>query len=142
LRNLRILIVDDDPIGSSALVEMLRGTGAQLRGTPSVDEAIAIIEESWPQVLLCDIAAAGEAAYSFIRRVRACGPGRGGDVPALALTAIAGEEDRLRALSAGFQMHVAKPVDTVRLTRAVIDLSQLAPAGAARRSIPTNDIGR
>jgi two-component system CheB/CheR fusion protein len=62
--------------------------------------------------------------------MRALGLGRGGDVPALALTALASEEDRRRALSAGFQMHVSKPVDIDRLTQAVADLSHAALAPA------------
>jgi CheY-like chemotaxis protein len=73
---------------------------------------------------------AGETA--FIRRVRALGTARGGgEIPALALTAFAGEEDRRRALSAGFQMHLAKPVDMDHLTQAVADLSHRPTAASA-----------
>jgi CheY-like chemotaxis protein len=67
-----------------------------------------------------------EDGYSFIRRLRALGAGRGGAIPALALTALAGEDDRLRALAAGFQMHITKPVSMHRLTQAVVALSHAA----------------
>ena len=72
-------------------------------------------------MLLCDVAMPGEDGYSLIRRVRALGPGE--DIPAAAITALAGEEDRRRALAAGFQMHLVKPVDIDRLAQAVAELS-------------------
>jgi chemotaxis methyl-accepting protein methylase/signal transduction histidine kinase/chemotaxis response regulator CheB len=129
LRNLRILVVDDDPGTREALSDMLGRAGAEVRAARSTDEAMSIMESFQPGVLLCDIAMPGEDGYSFIRRVRALGPARGGAVPALALTALAGQEDQLRALAAGFQMHVAKPADIVRLTQAVLELAHLSPAG-------------
>jgi two-component system CheB/CheR fusion protein len=122
LADLRVLVVDDDPGTREAVTEMLEGTGAQVRAARSSAEGLAAVEDFRPDVVLCDIAMPGEDGYTFIRRMRALGFGRGGAVPALALTALAGEEDRRRALSAGFQMHVSKPVDMNRLTRAVAEL--------------------
>ena len=130
LVNLRVLVVDDDTGAREAVAEMLEGTGAQVRAVGSAAAGLIAIEEFRPGVVLCDVAMPVEDGYSFIRRVRALGFGRGGEVPALALTALAGEEDRRRALEAGFQMHVAKPVDIDRLTRAVVDLSHAAMAPA------------
>ncbi len=138
LKDLRVLVVDDDPGTREALSEMLGQAGANVRVADSAEEAFVAVHDFRPEVLLCDIAMPGEDGYSFIRKIRARDPGRGGNVPALALTALAGEEDRRRALSAGFQMHVAKPVDIVRLTQAVAELAHLAtsvgestvPAGA------------
>lgn len=123
LSDLRVLVVDDDPGTRDAVAEMLKRTGANVMMAESADEAMAAVEEFRPEVLLCDIAMPGEDGYSFIRRMRSLGPERGGNVPALALTALAGREDRTRALSSGFQMHMAKPVDIDRLTAAVVQLS-------------------
>jgi two-component system CheB/CheR fusion protein len=125
LNNLRILIVDDDLGTRDAIVDMLSETGAQVRVAESAPEAITVVENFQPDVLLCDIAMPGEDGYSFIRRVRATDPARGGNIPALAFTALAGEENRRRALSAGFQMYVAKPVEMDSLMQAVVDLSHM-----------------
>jgi CheY-like chemotaxis protein len=75
-------------------------------------------------VLLSDIAMPVEDGYSLIRRIRALSPREGGDVPAAALTAYATAEDRSRALGAGFQEHLAKPVDPDRLLAMMIELSR------------------
>ena len=131
LADLRVLVVDDDSGTREAVTEMLEGTGAQVRSARSAAEGLVVVEDFRPEVVLCDIAMPGEDGYSFIRRMRALGLGRGGDVPALALTALASEEDRRQALSAGFQMHVSKPVDIDRLTQAVADLSHAALAPAS-----------
>jgi two-component system CheB/CheR fusion protein len=124
LHGLRILIVDDDPGTRDAVAEILTQTGAEVRVAESADQGMTAVEEWRPAVLVSDIAMPGEDGYAFIRRVRALGAARGGNIPALALTALAGEEDRRRALSAGFQMHLAKPVDIDHLTRSVVELSR------------------
>ena len=123
LKDLRVLVVDDDPGTRHAVAEMLSATGAKVRVAESTIAAMREVEEFQPEVLLCDIAMPGEDGYTFIRRIRALGAGKGGNIPALALTALAGDDDRCRALSAGFQMHVAKPVDIDRLARAVQELA-------------------
>ena len=123
-----MLIVDDDAEMLEVLTEMLALVGAEVRAAPSAKGALQLLEEFHPEVVLCDIEMPGEDGYSFIRKVRARSAARGGNVPALALTAMARPEDRTQALAAGFQMHLAKPVDLGRLTRAVEDLSRLAPS--------------
>jgi two-component system CheB/CheR fusion protein len=123
LADLRVLLVDDDSATREVVADMLEGTGAEVRVAESAAEGLAAVEDFRPGVVLCDIAMPGEDGYSFIRRMRALGVERGGGVPALALTALVGDEDRRRVLLAGFQMHVAKPVDINSLTRAVADLS-------------------
>ncbi|MFS8071973.1 MAG: response regulator, partial [Byssovorax sp.] len=115
-----------------AVAEMLRRAGADVRMAESTASALAAVDEFRPEVLLCDIAMPHEDGYSLIRKLRARGAAHGGDTPALALTALAGEEDRLEALSAGFQMHVAKPADITTLTLAVAELSHGAPPTEAR----------
>ena len=124
LNDLRVLVVDDDPATREVVSEMLGRTGAMVRVAVSAASAMEVVETFGPQVILCDIAMPGEDGYSFIRGLRARGSARGGDIPALALTALAGEEDRLRARAAGFQMHLAKPVDITRLMQAVVELSR------------------
>jgi two-component system CheB/CheR fusion protein len=130
LRDVRILVVDDDRGVRDAVAEMLGRTSARVRVAASAIEAMAAVEEFRPEVVLCDIAMPGEDGYSFLRRLRARGPARGGDIPALAFTALAGDGDRRQALAAGFQMHLIKPVDIDHLRQAVIALV----TGGARSS--------
>ncbi len=128
LTGLRILVVDDDQGSRDVLGEVLSRVGAEVRVAASADEAMHVLEDFRPGVICSDIAMPGEDGYSFISRVRARGAARGGNVSALALTALAGEEDRRAALSAGFQMHLAKPVDVTRLLHAIADLWRLSAA--------------
>jgi two-component system, chemotaxis family, CheB/CheR fusion protein len=92
---------------------------------------VTAVVEFRPEVLVSDVAMPGEDGYAFIRRVRALGAARGGTVPALALTALAGDEDHRRALLEGFQMHLAKPVDIDLLTRSVAEISRRASRAPA-----------
>ena len=119
LHDLRVLVLDDDPSTRDAVAEMLRQRGAEVVVAASPDEAMATVEKVRPEVLVCDIAMPGEDGYGFMRRLRTLGTARGGDTPALALTALAGPEDRVQALAAGFQLHLPKPVDMDRLVAAV-----------------------
>jgi len=121
LDDLRILVVDDDLGTRDAMAEMLSQMGANVAVAGSASDAITAVEEFRPEILLCDIAMPGEDGYSLIRRMRARGPGK--SIPAVALTALAGEQDRRRALAAGFQMHLVKPVDIDHLTQAVAEIS-------------------
>jgi two-component system CheB/CheR fusion protein len=139
IKDLRVLVVDDDPATREIISEILSEMGANVRVTDSVAAAMSAISEFKPRVLLCDIAMPGEDGYSMIRRLRALAPQGGGGIPALALTALASEDDRQRALDAGFQMHLAKPVDMDRLADAVVQLVErrrrpiapsVAPAGS------------
>jgi len=127
-----ILVVEDDAGTREALTEMLTLSGAEVRSAESAAKAMALFEQSTPELLVCDIAMPDEDGYSLLRRIRALGPEHGGDVPALALTALAGQEDRLKAFEAGFQVHVAKPVDTDRL---VAVLTRLLKPGAGGNTV-------
>ena len=84
-----------------------------------------------PALLICDIAMPGENGYAFLRKLRARSVEHSGSIPALALTALAHDVDREQALRAGFQIHLAKPVDIDRLTEAVLEL-------AAGHSVPSS----
>lgn len=135
IRGARVLVVEDDPGTREVITEMLGLSGAEVRSAESAAAAMKLFESFRPGLLVCDIAMPGEDGYSLLGRIRALGPERGGDVPALALTALAGQEDRRRALDAGFQMHVAKPVDIERLVTAIARLLE-GPTGvpAAQRA--------
>lgn len=128
LSALRVLLVEDDLATREVMADVLAATGADVRVVESAADGLAAVGDFRPAVVLCDIAMPGMDGYTFIRRLRALG--RQGAIPALALTALAREEDRLRALAEGFQMHVTKPVGIDRLTQAVVDLSRATlPAG-------------
>jgi len=118
------LIVVDDEIDSARTVQvMLKRRGAVVRVAGSMDEALALFKEAAPHVLISDIGMPMHDGYELISRVRALPGGR--SVPAIALTALARTEDRTRALKAGFQMHVAKPVDASELVAVVRNLADL-----------------
>ena len=124
LHGLRVLVIDDDQDTREPLVEMLSGTGAEVRAATSAAEAMQIFEESRPQLIVSDIGMPVEDGLSLMRRIRAMGPARGGDVRALALTALASIKDREEALAAGFNMHLAKPIGFDELTEALHALVQ------------------
>jgi two-component system CheB/CheR fusion protein len=125
LVDLRVLFIDDDLRTREAVQEVLALTGAHVELAGSVAEGLAAVEASKPQVILCDIAMPEEDGYAFVRKLRAGEAGHGATIPALALTALASEDDKRRALAAGFQMHLAKPIDIDRLRDAVLELSKL-----------------
>ena len=118
----RILLVEDDRGTREALVEMFTEVGATIRTAGSAREGMNTFAEFQPDLLISDIAMPTEDGYALIRRVRALAPENGGATPALALTALAGETNRRKALSEGFQMHLAKPVDMTHLADAVAEL--------------------
>ncbi len=123
LRGMRMLVVDDDRATAEAIGDMLGQIGVDVRLAQSSAEATTALDEFHPQLLLCDIAMPGEDGYVFIRKLRERSVAHSGDIPALALTAFARDEDRERALAAGYQMHIAKPVDIDDLTVAVLALA-------------------
>jgi CheY-like chemotaxis protein len=88
----------------------------------SSGEAFEIIDKDKPAILISDIGMPDEDGYELIRKVRALPAGRGGDIPAIALTAYARTEDRMRVLRAGYQMHVPKPVEFAELIAIIASL--------------------
>jgi CheY-like chemotaxis protein len=117
-----VLVVDDDADTLDAVRHLLEQAGARVSTAGSAADAFRCVEEARPDVLLSDIGMPGEDGCSLIRRVRGLGPERGGEVPAAALTAYTQAADRERALSAGFQAFLAKPVDPRELAAAVARL--------------------
>ena len=121
----RILVVEDDPGIREAFAEMLAHTGASVRTADSAAAGMIAFQQFRPHALLCDIAMPKEDGYSFIRKIRALGAKDGGDTPAIALTALAGGNDRRRVFSEGFQMHLIKPLKIGRLVDALAELLEV-----------------
>jgi PAS domain S-box-containing protein len=123
LRGVRVLVVDDEADARDLVSRVLRQDGAEVTSANSAAEALGFINERGPDVLISDIAMPGEDGYDLIRKLRSRGSANGGRVPAIALTAFARNEDRERALEAGYQTHLAKPVEPNQLAAAVAELS-------------------
>jgi CheY-like chemotaxis protein len=119
LRGTRVLIVDDDDDTRELLGEVLSEAGASVVRAASASQALVQLRAEPPHVLISDIGMPFEDGYSLLRRVRSLPPERGGDVPAIALTAYARREDVTAAQDAGFQLHVVKPVRPEQLLQAV-----------------------
>ncbi|RZA24509.1 MAG: PAS domain-containing hybrid sensor histidine kinase/response regulator [Proteobacteria bacterium] len=119
LDGLHILVVDDQEDTRLFVAVVLKQQGASITSCASVQEALMAITEQPPDILLSDIGMPAEDGYSLIRRVRALDPEKGGRIPAVALTAFARVEDRVRILRAGFQTHISKPVDPAELVNII-----------------------
>jgi CheY-like chemotaxis protein len=124
LDRLRVLIVDDEADTRELLVAALQTYGAIVTAAASVQAAIAILPRSHSDVLVSDIGMPDEDGYSLIRQVRLLPADQGGNIPAIALTAYASAEDQAKALSAGFQAHLAKPVEPENLAAAIARLAE------------------
>lgn len=124
LQSLKTLIIDDDADMRELAAFVLTQHGARVAVAASAAEALAQLRQSVPDILLCDIGMPEMDGYMLIRQVRSWPPEQGGTVPAIALTAYAGEFNRLRALAAGFQQHLSKPVDPQALVRAIVQLTR------------------
>jgi PAS domain S-box-containing protein len=123
LEGLRILVVDDDRDGGELVSHILRSAGAETLCCTSAPDALAAMAPWRPDILISDIEMPGEDGFSLIRKTRALGDDNGGAVPAIALTAYGRPEDRVRALSAGYSMHVPKPVEPAELVAIVANLA-------------------
>jgi len=116
LDDLRVLVVDDDEDAVRLAEAILLGAGAQVQSCLTAAEALALLRQWRPDVLVSDIEMPVEDGYSLIRKVRALAAEQGGHTPAIALTAYGRAQDRQRTLAAGYSMHVPKPVDPGELT--------------------------
>jgi signal transduction histidine kinase/ActR/RegA family two-component response regulator len=123
LSGVRALVVDDEADACELLGVLLRERGAEVSVATTADEALAALERARPHLLISDIGMPGVDGYEFLRRVRRLPPESGGRTPAVALTAYARSEDRLRALKAGYQMHLPKPVEPDELIAVVASLT-------------------
>ncbi len=123
LKDLRVLVVDDDPDTLHMLTVALEMAGGEVRACASVSEALDTLGEWRADLLVSDIGMPNEDGYALIRKVRALEPEAGGAIPAIALTAFAGATDRARALSSGFQTHISKPVEPNDLIKVILQLA-------------------
>jgi PAS domain S-box-containing protein len=123
LDGLRLLIVDDEADFRNLVIRMLGQYGALVKAAGSASEALVELEKWKPDVLVADIGMPEEDGYGLIGKVRALSAERGGSTPAVALTAYTREEDRLRALSAGYHVHLAKPITGPELAAAVANVA-------------------
>ena len=129
LNDLQVLIVEDAPDARKLVAAMLEGCGAEVVAVGSAGEALAEMERQRFDVLISDIGMPLMDGYALIEKIRRLPLERGGGIPAVALTAYAGVEDRIRMLSAGYQSHLPKPVEPIELTTVVANL-------AARYAVP------
>ncbi len=111
----RILVVDDEHDAAEWVAELLRAAGAEVRIAAAAAAGFHAMRSWRPDLLISDVGMPGEDGYALMKRVRALPPEDGRQTPALALTAHARAEDRMRALSVGYQMHAAKPIDPIEL---------------------------
>lgn len=124
LDGLNVLLVEDGADAREFLATALRQFGAQVTTAESAEAAMNVLTQCAPDVLVSDIAMPGEDGYALMRRVKAWASEQNRQLPALALTAYAGEQDRLQALSVGFQAHLSKPIEAGRLADAVAGLTR------------------
>jgi signal transduction histidine kinase/ActR/RegA family two-component response regulator len=122
LRGVNVLVVDNDEDARDLLRKVLEQCGANVTTASSAAEALAALAQSRPDVLVSDIGMPGEDGYDLIRKVRASEQD-GKSLPAVALTAYVSEEDRRRAISAGYQEHLSKPVELVKLSKLIARLT-------------------
>ncbi|HEX5660594.1 MAG TPA: PAS domain-containing protein [Polyangiales bacterium] len=132
LEGVLVLVVDDEPDTRELLAHVLAECSARVLTAANAAEAYRLLQVEHPDVLLSDIGMPDEDGYSLIRRVRELPARDGGDTPSIALTAFARSEDRRRALIAGFQSHLAKPVEPAELVAVVASV-----AGAIPRQVTT-----
>lgn len=137
LSGLLVMIVDDESDAREVITAMLERCGAGVIAACSTAEAIDILagatNGSMPHVLVSDIGMPGEDGIDLIKKVRELAPERGGSIPAIALTAYARAEDRARVWEAGYQRHIAKPVEPATLASVVAVLARQTAFAAVVR---------
>lgn len=123
LRDVRVLIVEDDRDSRELLEELLSDAGMIVDSASSVAEAFDTLTANRPDVIISDIGMPFENGYSFLRNLRQVWLAEGDPIPALALTGFVRPEDRERALAAGFDVHLPKPLEPDHLLSALADLT-------------------
>ncbi|MEH1787160.1 MAG: PAS domain-containing protein [Nostoc sp.] len=135
LTGIKVLTVDDDPDARELLTVLLTEYGATVLTVTSAVEVLANLESFQPDVLVSDIGMPGVDGYSLIQQIRTLTPEKGGEIPAIALTAYARVDDHERAITSGYQRHITKPLDPEELVQAVVALAQTQ----LNNTIPQND---
>lgn len=129
LDGLRVMVVDDESDTREMLRIMIGQLGAEVKACSSSDEAMRLFSQWRPDVILSDIEMPDEDGYELIRKVRRSEENGGRKVPAIALTAYGRVEDRLRALAAGYQMHIAKPAEPAEIAAVIASLAARSASG-------------
>jgi len=124
LDDVSVLVVDDDPDTRHLLATVLSLRGANVNTAASAPDALHTIGHSRPDVIVSDVGMPGQDGCELMRALRAQPPERGGNIPAVAVTAFGGREHRVRALAAGFHSYLVKPVEPNELVWVVAMLAQ------------------
>ena len=132
LAGLRVLVVDDELDSREFLVFALEEYGAMAMAVSSAEQALQALDTFKPDVLLSDIGMPETDGYTLVRKIRQMNQEQGGKIPAIALTAYAREEDKNRAISAGFECHIAKPVEPTELVTVILELIESKDLGVPR----------
>jgi CheY-like chemotaxis protein len=122
LQGVKVLVVDDIADIREYVAFVLEQEGATVTSVSSAAEALSALTQVQPDVLVSDIGMAEVDGYMLMRQVRSLPPSQGGAIPALALTAYAGEMNEQQAIAAGFQRHLAKPVEPTVLLTVIAEL--------------------
>ncbi len=128
LEGMRVLLVEDEPDARELVGELLQSRGASVELAASAAEAYAHLQSAVPDVIVSDIGMPEEDGYQFAQRLRALPVERGGKTPIIALTAYTSPQDKRRAFDAGYNHHMAKPVDAEELVRVLDRSGRGAPA--------------
>jgi CheY-like chemotaxis protein len=122
LDGVHVLLVEDDADSRKLLGIMLKRYGARVTSTKSAAEALELFEGELPDVMISDIGMPDQDGYELVRKLRSLPVEKGGATPAIALTGYASRKDRERALSSGYQQHIAKPIEQSDLIAAIAAL--------------------
>ncbi|MDZ8185799.1 MAG: ATP-binding protein [Nostoc sp. ChiSLP02] len=122
LQDVRVLVVDDEPDARDLLCTVLMQQGAQVRTCACAADALKEVFAWQPDAILCDVGMPLADGYDFIRQVREWEIDKGGHIPAVAVTAFAREQDKIKAIASGYQRHIAKPIEATHLTNVVASL--------------------
>ena len=134
LRGLKILVVDDEADARELMRRVLDTCHAEVLTAASAGEALEVLKKERPSILVSDIGMPGKDGYELMREVRALEPGQGGETTAIALTAFARPEDRTQAMLAGYQIHIAKPIEPHELITALVTLVGKGVGGELARN--------
>jgi PAS domain S-box-containing protein len=128
LGGIRMLVVEDEPASREFLTHLLESRGATVAAAASAPEALTVFPAVRPEILISDIGLPEMDGYDLMQQIRQKDVGEGGAIPAVALTAYARSEDRTRALLAGYQAHLAKPVEPAELLATIASFAELIEA--------------
>ena len=128
LANIRVLVVEDEPDAAEFVTNLLESHGADVVNAASAREALEAVVDARPDILISDIGLPEMDGYELMEKIRKMDVAHGGGIPAVALTAFARSEDRTRALRAGYQTHLAKPIESTELVATVASFAELVNA--------------